>query len=140
MIVKLLVAIPAIAAGFIAAGLLALIQGGIATVYVHDEDVKVFLPVPMAAVDIAIAFAPDEELAELRRTLAPHRDLIRAALAELAACPDAVLVDIQSPGESVLISKVGDEIRVRVEEYGSTEVDVRVPLRSVLRISSALAG
>lgn len=139
MILKLLVGIPAVAAGLIAAGLLALLQGGIATVRIQDPEMSLYLPVPMAAFDVALAFVPEQQLARVRQDLEPHRELILAALEELADCPDAVLVDVRNSTESVLVSKVGDELWIWTREGNST-VEVRIPLRSVRRVAASLAG
>ena len=103
MLIKLLVVIGGAVAGLIFAAVLALFQGGIATVYVRSPEATVFVPVPMALVDIALAFVPSEELADARRELGPYRDVIRVALEELADCPDATFVEVEGPEETVLV-------------------------------------
>jgi hypothetical protein len=140
MLLKILVGSSAAVAGLVAAGLLAVAQGGVATVWIHNEDVTLFLPVPLALADAALAFAPEEELAQVRRELAPYRELVHAALQNLAECPDAVLVDIQAPDESVLISKEGRDLRVEIHSLHEGEVEIRVPLRAVQRVVAQVAG
>ncbi|GAB4134544.1 MAG: hypothetical protein Kow001_25900 [Acidobacteriota bacterium] len=140
MFMKLLVGVSAAAAGLLAAGLLAIAQGGVATVWIHNEDVTLFLPVPMVLADVAVSLAPEGELAQARRELAPYRGLVRAALEGLAECPDAVFVDIQGPSESVLISKEGSALRVEIHSRHDGDVEIRVPLRAVQRAVAQVAG
>lgn len=137
---KLLVGVSAAAAGLLAAGLLAAAQAGVATVRIHNEDVTLFLPVPMVLADVALSLAPEKELARARRELAPYRGLVQAALQSLAECPNAVFVDIQAPGESVLISKEGGDLRVEIRSLHNGDVEVRVPLRAVQRVAAQVAG
>lgn len=140
MFMKLLVGVSAAAAGVLAAGLLAVAQGGVATVWIHNEDVTLFLPVPMVLADVALSLAPEEELAQARRELAPYRGLVQAALEGLAECSDAVFVDVQGPGESVVVSKEGSTLRVEIHSLHDGDVEIRVPLRAVQRVVAQVAG
>ncbi len=140
MLLKILVGFSAAVAGVLAAGLLAVAQGGLATVWIQNEDVTLFLPVPMVLADVALEFAPAEELAQARRELAPYRDLVQAALRELAECPDAVLVDVLSGDESVLVSKEGGSLLVEIHSPPDGDVEIRVPLRAVRRVVARVTG
>ncbi len=138
MIIKLGVGLLAGVLGLVSAGVIALFQGGIATVYVQTSDLTLFIPVPMAAAELALHFAPEEEMQQVREDLAPHKELVLAALQELANCPDAVLVEVRSQDENVLVEKQGSDLIVDVDSPGEAQVHVVVPLRSVERIFEAL--
>jgi len=140
MILKLGVGVLAGVLGLVSAGVIALFQGGIATVYVQTSDLTLFIPVPMAAAELALQFAPEEEMQQVRQELAPHKELILAAFKELRNCPDAVFVEVRSQDENVLVAKKGSDLIVDVDSPDEAQVHVVVPLRSVERILEALAG
>lgn len=139
MIIKIGVGILASVLGLAAAGIIALFQGGIATVYVQTSELTLFVPVPMAAAQLALRFAPEEELRKISEDLAPHKDLVLAALKELSACPDALLVEVRSSDENVLVEKKGSDIVVDVDSTHEGKVHVTVPIHSVARIFETLA-
>ena len=139
MIIKLGVGVLAGILGLVSAGVIALFQGGIATVYVKTSDLTLFVPVPMAAAELALQFAPEEELRQISEDLAPHKDLVLAALHELAECPDAVLVEVRNRDENVLVEKKGTDLIVDVDSPHEAQVHVVVPLHSIERIFETLA-
>lgn len=141
MITKLLVVVGAVGAGLVCAVMLALLQGGVATVSVQTPEIAFFAPVPVVLADIALAFVPPNEIDQARRELEPYRELIQLALEELSGCPDATFVEVESPDETVLVEKKGSDLRVEVHSFrDSTHVTVRVPLHSVKRVVAAVAG
>lgn len=140
MLIKIGAGLLAAVLALMSAGVLFLIQGGLATVYVHDEDLSLYLPVPVAGVELALLFLPDEELSEIRREIEPVRELVASALQELARTPDIVFVEIRSRDEEVLIQKDGDDFVVSVHRFGGEEVEVKIPFRSVGRIFGILVG
>jgi hypothetical protein len=140
MFVKLAVGLGAFVAAMLSAGLIVLIQGGIATVYVQDDDMWLYVPVPMVAADIALAFAPEEELQKVRMELEPYSDLVIAALDELADCPDVTFVEVESRDEHVVVRKEGGTLIIKVDEGENTKVRVKVPFRSVNRLVSRLVS
>ncbi|UCF39149.1 MAG: hypothetical protein JSU96_10045 [Acidobacteriota bacterium] len=138
MILKLGATLLAVIMGMLSAGTVALLQGGVATVYVENEEVDLWIPVPMAAVELAVRFVPEKELAGARRDIEPYKELITLALNELISCPDVVLVEVEAPGESVLVKKEGGNLIVDVQ--GTETVRVKIPLDSAQRIIDAIAG
>lgn len=93
---------------------------------------SIMVPVPLALVQIALAFAPDEikriEVPEVAEYL-PYLDRFVTALEPV---PDALLVEVEDTGDHVRVSKEGDLIKVSVREDGDERVDVSIPL-SMLR-------
>lgn len=139
MIIKLGVGVLAAVLGLVSAGVIALFQGGMATVYVETSELTLFLPVPMAAAELALKLVPEEDLRQISRELAPHKELVLAALHELSNCPDAVLVEVRSPDERVLVEKKGNDLIVDVDDPREAQVHVVVPLESVERIFETVA-
>ncbi len=139
MIIKLGVGLLAAVLGLISAGVIALFQGGIATVYVQTSELTLFIPVPVAAAELALQFVPEEEMRQVREDLAPHKELVLAALQELSNCPDAVFVKVRSRDENVTVEKKGSDLIVDVDSPGEAKVYVVIPLRSVGSIFAALA-
>jgi hypothetical protein len=140
MLIKIGVGLLAVILGLASAGVLALLQGGIATVYVETSELTLFLPVPLAAADIALQFLPEEELQKIREDITPHKELVLAAIQELVECPDSVLVEVQSRDEYVLVEKEGSDLIVKVDEAGEAKVRVAVPMHSIARLFATLAG
>src|SRR6266702_1585904 len=56
-----------------------------------------------------------------------HLPLAREVLQALAAGPDGELVRVEEPGEQVVVTKVGNTLRVRVHDRND-DVTVNVPL------------
>ena len=114
--------------------------GGIMTVRVHErsEGLNIYVPVPMAVVDGAVATAvhvmPHDDWLELQADLdlGEWGPMVREVLEVLDECPDALLVEVIDAHEHVRISKEGRHLKVEVD---SDDVDVRVsiPTRSVRR-------
>ena len=87
----------------------------------------IVVPVPLAVAQTALAFAPEERLRVKLDRAAPHLPLAREVLQALAAGPDGELVRVEEPGEQVVVTKVGDTLRVRVHDRND-DVTVNVPL------------
>jgi hypothetical protein len=138
MLIKLVLGFFAAVVGVLGAGLLFLVQGGFATVYVDNPEMTLYVPVPMRVAELAVAFAPEEELGQVRKDLEPFRELILAALQVLDRCPDAVLVEVHDGSEEVVVEKKGDELIIDVQSAADGHVNVQVPLASVLRIVTAV--
>ncbi|MDH3253697.1 MAG: hypothetical protein OEM62_01800 [Acidobacteriota bacterium] len=111
--------------------------GGLATVSIVDRHgADLTLPIPMAAVDIAVAsgdliFDVGAHLnSELK--LGEWEPLARQILMSLDECPDAVFVEVSDGGDHVRVAKQGRSLLIEVSD---TTVDVRVsvPMRSVRR-------
>ena len=99
------------------------------------------IPVPLVLAETAVHFAPVppaprlQDLREVERYL-PVADEVLAALAD---SPDGVLVRVDDHRDHVLIEKVGQTLRIRVDEPG-TKVSVNVPLNMVQQSLRQLRG
>ena len=86
------------------------------------------VPVPLALAQAALAFVPEERVRVKLDRAAQHLPLAREVLQALAAGPDGELVRVEEPGEQVVVTKVGNTLRVRVHDHND-DVTVNVPLR-----------
>ena len=77
MLIKIAIGFLATFLGLFSACTVVLLQAGVGSVYVDNEDVTFWLPVPMAAVDLGLLFLPKEELQDVRENLVPVKDLAR---------------------------------------------------------------
>lgn len=110
--------------------LAALASLGVAVVDVREggpDGHHIVVPVPLALVQTALAFVPEERVRVKLDRAARHLPLAREVLQALAAGPDGELVRVEEPGEQVVITKVGDTLRVHVHD-GNDDVRVNVPL------------
>lgn len=110
----------------------AVMNASVMLVDVHDADgTHIVVPVPLTLAQAALTFAPDEakriQAPELAEYL-PHAGRI---LEELRKAPDGLLVEVEERDEHVRIAKEGDVLRIRVTEGNRTDVDLKLPLRSV---------
>lgn len=107
-----------------------------------EGGMHLIVPVPLLLVQGALYVAPGEARIELpREELSRLEPALTEFLEKLEKIPDAELVRVREPGESVSVRKAGRELRVEVRAPGE-EVRVRVPLRLVreaLRRSDANA-
>jgi hypothetical protein len=108
---------------------------GVVTVEVHEQGadgVDLYIPVPALLFDVAVWAAPKvippEELADMRREVAPYRNGLEALAAELEKCPSGVLVEVESPGEHVRIVKTKRSFEIEVRSPDAN-VSVSVPAR-----------
>ena len=118
---------------------------------------RIVVPVPLALAQAALAFVPEQRLAAMHRhaglpvagqapthsdasvkmdRAAAYLPLARGVLEALAAGPDGELLRVEEPDEQVVISKVGDTLRIRVRGPGD-DVRINVPIRVAL---AALPG
>jgi len=103
---------------------------GVAVVDVREggpDGHHIVVPVPLALVQTAMAFVPEEKVRVKVDHAAKHLPLAREVLEALAAGPDGELVRVEEPGEQVVITKVGDTLRVHVHD-GNDDVTVNVPI------------
>lgn len=142
MLLKIGAGFLAVSVGLTLPAAVAVHQHGIAMVRVQEKSadgVNLTIPVPMALVNFALNFVPPAELQEVRREIAPHRELLKAVLKGLAACPDATFVDVRDHDETVRVSKHGGYLEVYVNSHDE-RVDVEVPLNGVSRLVEKLAA
>ncbi len=100
---------------------------------------NIYLPVPAMLASTAASFLPEKELEKIRREAGPYLPLVRAAVEGLRNSPDGELVDVKNKREHVRVVKRGDTLYVDVESE-SEEVHVSLPLRTVSRVVTRLAG
>jgi hypothetical protein len=102
---------------------------------------RIVIPVPLLLAETAARFAPIPPAPPLRDLEKVERYLPAAdeVLAALAAAPDAELVRVDDGPDHVLIEKVGQTLRIRVEEPGS-RVSVNVPIDMVQQTLQQLRG
>ncbi len=140
MILKIFLGVSSAIAGLVAAGLIMLLHAGVATVWVESPEATFFVPVPIAAVDMALRFVPEEDLREMRRDLERFEPVVTSALEELSRCPDATLVEVQSGEDYVLVRKDGQDLKINVRTGRGEKFSVAVPLRGVRHVLASVAG
>ena len=117
--------------------------GGVMTVRVHDpgEGVNLYLPVPAALIEVAVAgsqsLIPDEELASIGVDLGELQPLVEEMLRTLDAQPDFTLVEVEDHDEHVRVYKEGGALKVEVD--GDVTVRVSIPTRAVRRTVARLS-
>ncbi len=117
-------------------------QQGIIEVQVHEktpDGANLYIPVPMAFVNLALSFVPASELREAGAEVRQYRELVAAVTETLANCPDGVLVDVVDGRDSVQVIKLGGRIEVHVDN-DQEKVDVKIPLHGVNRVVQKLAS
>ena len=119
--------------------------GGVMTVSIEDRDenFSLYLPMPVAVVDAAVATTDwvldEEELLQIHADLdlGEWGPMVRELLKELDDCPDFTLVEVKDDDVWVRVRKKRGKLVVEVEEP-STSIKVSVPTRSIHRTVSRL--
>ena len=97
------------------------------------------MPVPLALARLALNFAPAEakyvQVPEVAEYL-PHAERIVQALRGI---DDGLLVSVEELDQTVRVEKVGEALRVFVNE-GDSVVDVTIPLDAVIEVLRAYDG
>jgi len=97
--------------------------------------------VPAILVPAAMFLTPDSALDEIRCELPTEfgdaAKIARAALRELARCPDGVLVDVRTDTEVVTIEKRNGSLRVHVDTPDEN-VHAAVPLSALRSVVAAI--
>ncbi len=94
--------------------------------------------IPAAIVPVALAFAPDKHLQRVAVEIRAVLPIIQAAAEALAQTPDFILVEVRERDEHVLVEKIGDTFRVRVDS-DDEKVDVSFPISMVLSVANRLS-
>ena len=106
-------------------------HAGTVEVEIDEEGGNRFsLSVPTTLVLAAIKFVPDEAFEDVAGELAMLWPVVRETCRELERCPDAVLVEVDGPRETVRVAKQGGSLVVDVRD-GDNHVRVAVPIRTV---------
>jgi hypothetical protein len=95
----------------------------------HPGGTHVNVFAPAALVPAALHFVPRHHFADSSHDMRQALPIIDAAIPALNDCPDGVLVEVEEPGEHVLVAKHGGSIVVDVNDPDET-VHVSVPLEA----------
>lgn len=126
-------------------------MGGVMTVELLDRDggVDVYLPLPMAVLDLALLSVDTPAIAvagvghvhmdDLDVDLGAIGPVLLDVLDELDRLPDVTLVEVQEGRDRVRIAKRGDKLRIEIDDRG-TSLSLSVPTRGALRIADRLLG
>mgnify|MGYP001814454313 FL=1 len=118
--------------------------GGVMTVHVQDrnEGINLYLPVPLAVVDAAVAttgfVVPREELLDIDVELGEWEPMVRGLVEALDDCPDVTLVEVEDASLHVKVYQEHGGLKVDVDE-DDVRVRVSVPTRAVERNAKRLA-
>lgn len=118
--------------------------GGVMTVQVQDrnEGFNLYLPVPVAVVDAAMATGglvlPSERLLDIDVDLGEWEPMVRGIVEALDDCPDVTLVEVQDGSAHVRVYKEHGVLKVDVDE-DDVRVRVAVPTRAIERNAKRLA-
>jgi hypothetical protein len=97
---------------------------------------RILVPVPLvlaqAALAVAPAFAPVDELRIPHKEALRHMGVAREVLQALADAPDGELVRVEERDELVVVAKEGRTLRVQVSGHREN-VSVNVPLHLALQ-------
>ena len=113
---------------------IAVLNAGVGSIHINSDDVTMRLPVPVLAADLALYLTPADVVRGIREDLSPWKDLILSSVHELAECPDATFVEIDTNNERILIKKNGTDLIVDVDSQAEGKIYVELPIRSVGRI------
>ena len=108
---------------------------GTVQVMVDERDpdgANLWIPVPAILFDLALFAAPrvipPGELAEAREEIAPYLPALRQLAEAIEDMPNATLVEVESPGEHVKISKRWGTFHIEVHDQDA-DVSVQIPAR-----------
>jgi hypothetical protein len=121
----------------------AVVKAGLVMVEVHssgpDGEVDLVLPLPAALVALGARLAPDLACFDgVRCPIGDWTPAAAVALRELAAAPDAVLVDVRDGGDAVWIAKRGETLEIRVQDGHDGRVEVRLPATLLPQLADAI--
>lgn len=118
---------------------IAVLNAGVGSIHINSDKVALWLPVPVLAADLALYLTPADVISDIRENLHPWKDLILSSVHELAECPDATLVEIDTNNERILVKKDGADLIVDVDSQAEGKLYMELPIRSVERILRSLA-
>jgi hypothetical protein len=96
----------------------------------QPEAHHVYVLAPAMLVPIGMHFVPSRKLGRAATELRPWMPTIRAALEQLRAGEDIILVDVREPDQHVLVTKDGGSVVVDVTDKEET-VHVSAPIRAI---------
>jgi hypothetical protein len=96
----------------------------------QPEAHHVYVLAPAMLVPIGMLFVPKHKLGQAAAEIQPWMPTIRAALDQLRAGDDVILVEVREQGEHVLVRKQGGSVVVDVADTDET-VHVSTPIRAI---------
>lgn len=96
----------------------------------QPEAHHVYVLAPAALVPMAVHFVPSRKFGHASAELQPWMPTIRAALDQLREIDDVTLVDVNEPGQHVIVAKKGGSVVVDVNDRDET-VHVSAPIRAI---------
>lgn len=140
MLFKLAIAATVLSMGVVTMFGVAIHQAGFIVIDVHDKanGKRVFAPVPMLFVNLALDMVPDQRLAALSTRLQGKDEWVAAVSRELSECPDGTFVEIENREDHVSVAKKGGNILIDVNSQ-EEEVHLRFPIRSTAKAVARIA-
>jgi len=128
--------------GTMLAGVGAICSQGMIEVNVVERQPEVhhvYVIAPAMLVPIATHFIPRHDLGDASQQLRPYMPTIRAAVDQLQATEDFVLVDVKDRNQHVEVQKIGGSLVVDVRDENET-VHVETPVRMISSTLEQLAA
>jgi len=140
MLFKLGIAAAILSVGMVTMLGVAIHHAGFIVIDVHDKanGKRVFAPVPMLFVNLALDVVPEQRLARLSSRLKDKDEWVAAVTRELIECPDGTFVEIESREDQVSVAKKGGNILIDVNSR-KEEVHLRFPIRSTAKAVARIA-
>ncbi len=122
--------------------------GGVVTVQIRDteEGLNLYLPVPVALVDVAVAtgrqvvsYCEIDELLEVQADLREWQPFLGALLEALDESPDFTLVEVEDGTAHVRVVKKGRSLIIEVSE-SDLSLRVSLPTRALKRTVGRLVA
>ncbi len=115
--------------------------GGVVTVQVRDaeEGLNLYLPVPVALVDVAVVTGRQvvgreeiDKFLEIHAQVGDWQPVLRDLLEALDDCPDATLVEVEDGTTLVRVVKEGRALKIEVTDP-DISIRVSLPTRALKR-------
>ena len=115
------------------------VHAGVAVVHVKSPDTRLWIPIPIALVQLAARFI-DVPLSKREKfsEILQYRELLKEGMNEIVKMPDADLVEIHKADEHVRIYKRGNFLLLDANKRDE-EVKIRVPIQSFQRLMEAVS-
>ncbi len=141
MLFKLGIAAAILSMGVVTMFGVAIHHAGFIVIDVQDKvkGDRVFAPVPMLFVNLALDVVPDQRLARWSSRFQDKGEWLEAVTRELNECPDGTFVEVENRREQVSVAKKGGNIVVDVNSRDK-EVHLRFPIRSTAKAVARIAG
>lgn len=117
-----------------------LLSADYAVIDVHQAGgMRIVVPVPLTLARLALNFAPSEAKYVQVPEVAEYLPYAERVVQELRHVEDGLLVSVEERGRSLRVEKIGEALRVFVDE-GDSVVDLSIPLDAVIDLLRAYDG